>query len=124
MVETGRNRGFYAARSAWVALVAVTLLWDGYFVPLETGRVLLAVKLLPLLLPLRGIWSGRIYTYQYCSMLVLAYFTEGVMRLWDTAALSRGFAAAEVVLSLVFFIGCLAYLKQFKRPKKGGGQNG
>lgn len=119
MVAAIRYRSFHTARLCWVALVVLTLLWDGYFVPLETGRVLLAVKLLPLLLPLRGIWSGRIYTYQYCSMLVLAYFTEGVMRLWDTVVLSRWLAAAEIVFSLVFFVACLVYLKQFKRPKKG-----
>lgn len=115
MKETADKRGFYAARAAWLALVLLTPLWDGVFAPLDTGRVLLAVKLVPLLLPLRGICTGRIYTYQYTSMLILAYFAEGVMRLWDASALSRAFAAAEIALSLVFFVGALAYLKQFKR---------
>lgn len=117
MTVTQRNWGFYAARTAWLGLLLLTVMWDGYFAPLETGRVLLAVKLLPLLLPLRGIASGRIYTYQYCSMLVLAYFTEGVMRLWDAVGFSRLFAAAEIAFSLLFFVACLSYLKQFKRSK-------
>lgn len=80
---------FNVARVAWLLLIGLTLLWDAFFNPLHTGRVLLLLKLLPLLLPLRGILSGKIYTYQYCSMLVMMYFIEGVMRLWDVQAVSR-----------------------------------
>ncbi|XXQ67770.1 DUF2069 domain-containing protein [Neisseriaceae bacterium B1] len=105
------------AQTAWCALIVLTLLWDGYFAPLNTGRWLLAIKLLPLCLPLRGILSGKIYTYQYCSMLILLYFTESVMRVWDSSVISRTFAAGELLLSVVFFVACLLYLKQFKIKK-------
>ncbi|MDK4681195.1 DUF2069 domain-containing protein [Kingella negevensis] len=108
---------FNVARVAWLLLIGLTLLWDAFFNPLHTGRVLLLLKLLPLLLPLRGILSGKIYTYQYCSMLVMMYFIEGVMRLWDVQAVSRVCAAAEVLLSVIFFIGCLKYLQHFKIKK-------
>lgn len=107
----------HAAAGCWLALIVLTLLWDGWLAPLHTGRWLLVIKLLPLCLPLRGILRGKIYTYQYCSMLVLVYFSEGIMRLWDTAPFSPLFAAAEAVLSSAFFVCCLLYLKQFKTKK-------
>lgn len=105
------------AIACWLGLIILTLLWDWAFAPLHTGRWLLMMKLLPLCLPLRGILSGRIYTYQYCSMLILLYFIEGVMRLWDAVPYSAWFASVEIALSVGFFIFCLAYLKQFKKPK-------
>ena len=117
-VSDSRNRRLNAARAAWLGLPVLTLLWDGVFAPLGTGRWLLVVKLLPLVLPLRGIVSGRVYTYQYCSMLVLAYFVEGVMRLFDAVPFSRVFAALEVLLSVLFYTACLAYLKLFKTKKE------
>lgn len=110
-------RSHRPAAACWLALIVLTLLWDGLFAPLHTGRMLLLIKLLPLCLPVRGIVSGRIYTYQYCSMLVLAYFTEGVMRLFDAPSGSLYFAAAQTVLSVAFFVLCLCYLHQFKKNK-------
>lgn len=103
------------AQWAWLMLIGLTLLWDGFFAPLQTGRWLLVLKLLPLCLPLWGIVSGRVYTYQYCSMLILAYFAEGVMRIFDSSWLSSIFAIVEIKLSLCFFVACLAYLRQFKQ---------
>lgn len=117
MIQKHKNAWFYLALTSWLGLIVLTLVWDWAFAPLQTGKWLLIIKLLPLCLPLRGIFSGKIYTYQYCSMLILLPFTEGIMRLWDTSALSVGFAAAQVGLSVAFFVLCLAYLKQFKRPK-------
>lgn len=105
------------AQITWCALIVLTALWDGYFAPLNTGYWLLLIKLLPLCLPLRGILSGKIYTYQYSSMLILFYFTESVMRVWDSSVISRVFAAGELILSVVFFVACLLYLKQFKIKK-------
>ena len=112
------NRPLYSlwsAQAAWCALIALTLLWDWVFAPLHTGRALLLIKLLPLLLPLRGILRGRVYTYQYGSMLILAYFCESVMRWFDPTPLSRALAGVETALSVVFFVCCLLYLKQFKK---------
>lgn len=105
------------AQITWCSLIALIVIWDGYFAPLGTGRWLLFIKLLPLCLPLRGILSGKIYTYQYCSMLILLYVAESIMRLWDNSTISQIFALAQWLLSSTFFIACLLYLKQFKRQK-------
>ena len=57
--------------------------------PLRPGGSWLALKALPLLLPLKGIFSGTIYTYRWAIMLVLAYFAEGVMRAWGVRGTSQ-----------------------------------
>ena len=106
------------AQTAWLGLIVLTLVWDGFYAPLGTGRVLLVVKLLPLLLPFRGILSGRIYTYQYCSMLIMLYFIESIMRFWDIQAASRMFSLLEMLLAIGFFSGCLKYVSQFKTGKE------
>lgn len=116
-MKTHKTKALRVAQAAWLGLIGLTLLWDWAYAPLNTGRWLLLLKLVPLLLPLRGILVGHVYTYQYCSMLVLAYFTEGVMRVFDVQPLSRVLAGVEIALSVVFFVACLAYVKQFKRQK-------
>ena len=100
MTVPSRKSPLYIAQGAWLLLIALNVL-----------------KLLPLLLPLRGILAGRIYTFQYCSMLIMLYFLEGVMRWWDVPPYSRYFAATETTLSVLFFVSCLVYLKQFKIKK-------
>jgi len=66
-----------------VALIFLCLAWELWLAPLRTGGSSLAFKALPLLLPLFGVLRGKRYTYQWSSMLILAYFTEGVVRAWS-----------------------------------------
>jgi uncharacterized membrane protein len=99
------------AAAALAALIVLCVAWELWLAPLRPGGSLAALKALPLSLPLAGIFSGRRYTYQWSSMLILAYFTEGVMRGWSEAGLSRSLALAEVVLSLVFFAAAVSYAR-------------
>ncbi|HMA87648.1 MAG TPA: DUF2069 domain-containing protein [Burkholderiales bacterium] len=98
-----------AAATSLVALIALCLAWELWLAPLRPGGSLMALKALPLALPLAGIFSGRRYTYQWSGMLILAYFTEGVTRAFAERGLSQLFASAEIALSLVFFAAALAY---------------
>jgi len=82
-----------------------------WLAPLRPGGSLLALKAAPLALPLAGIFIGRRYTYQWSSMLVLAYFAEGVMRAWSERGTSQALAAAEVVLSVVFFAAAVSFAR-------------
>jgi len=92
-----------AASAALIALIALALAWELWLAPARPGGSLLALKALPLVLPLGGILQGRRYTYQWSSMLILAYFAEGVMRAWAERGTSQLLAGAEVLLSLAFF---------------------
>ena len=94
-----------------IALIFLCLAWELVLAPIRPGGSSLALKALPLLLPLMGILKGRRYTYQWAPMLVLAYFTEGVVRAWSDTGLSAWLAGAEVVLSMVFFFAAIYYAK-------------
>ena len=100
-----------AASLALVALILLCLAWELWLAPLRPGGSLLALKALPLALPLVGVLSGKRYTYQWASMLILAYFAEGVTRAWSESAPSRTLALAEVALSLAFFAAAVGYAR-------------
>ena len=69
------------------------------------------LKAVPLLIPLFGILRGKRYTYQWASMFVLFYFTEGVVRAWSECGLSASLALAEVVLSVSFFLAAIFFAR-------------
>jgi len=71
----------------------------------------MALKALPLALPLGGILSGRRYTYQWSSMLILAYLAEGVTRAWSDTGASQILSFLEVALSAVFFAAAVSYAR-------------
>jgi uncharacterized membrane protein len=99
------------ALASLLGLIALCLAWELWLAPLRPGGSFLALKALPLVLPLVGIARGRRYTYQWAGMLVLAYFAEGATRAWSDAGLSRQLALVEVVLSLVFFAAAVSYAR-------------
>jgi uncharacterized membrane protein len=101
-----------AAFASLVALLALCLLWELWLAPLRPGGSLLALKAAPLVLPLAGIYSGRRYTYQWSSLLVLAYFAEGVVRAWSESGISQTLAVAEIALSVVCFSSLVMYARR------------
>jgi uncharacterized membrane protein len=94
-----------------VSLIFLGLAWELWLAPLRPGGSFLALKSVPLLAPLPGILRGRRYTYQWSSMLILAYFAEGVTRAWSERGLSQGLALAEIGLSVVFFAASVSYAR-------------
>jgi len=101
----------YAASATLVALILVCLAWELWLAPLRPGGSLLALKALPLALPLGGIFSGRRYTYQWSSLLILAYLAEGVTRAWSDTGLSQKISFLEILLSAVFFAAAVSYAR-------------
>jgi len=100
-----------AAAGSLIGLLVLCLAWEMWLAPLRPGGSLVALKALPLSLPIPGILNGRRYTYQWSSMLILAYFAEGVVRAWSERGASQWLAAAEIVLSLGFFASAVAYAR-------------
>ena len=98
-----------SAAASLAALLVLCLAWELWLAPLRPGGSLLALKAAPLALPLVGILAGRRTTYQWSSMLILAWFAEGVMRAWSERGLSQMLAGAEIALSLAFFASAVAY---------------
>ena len=104
------------AGASLIALIFLCLAWESILAPLKPSGSLLILKAVPLLLPLFGILKGRRYTYQWSSMFILLYFTEGAVRAWSDTGVSAKLAMIEVVLSLIFFICAIFYAKLTRQP--------
>lgn len=100
-----------AASGSLLGLLLLCLAWEMWLAPLRPGGSLLALKAAPLALAIPGILNGRRYTYQWSSMLILAYLAEGVVRAWSERGATQWLAAAEVALSLAFFASAVAYAR-------------
>lgn len=94
-----------------VGLILLALAWETVLAPLKPDGSLLMLKAVPLLLPLFGILRGKRYTYQWASMFILLYFTEGVVRAWSDVGLSAKLAMIEVILSVAFFSCAIFYAR-------------
>jgi uncharacterized membrane protein len=99
------------ATASLALLIVLCLAWELWLAPLRPGGSLVALKALPLALPLPGVLAGRRYTYQWSSLLILAYFAEGATRAWAESGLSRTLALTEVALSLIFFAAAVSYAR-------------
>ncbi len=102
----------WTAAGALLALIVLCLAWELVLAPLRPGGSLLALKALPLALPLGGIVFGKRYTYQWSSLLILGYFAEGVTRAWSEAGLSQKLALLEAALSVAFFAAAVAFARR------------
>ena len=94
-----------------MALIALCLAWELWLAPLRPGGSYLALKAVPLALPLPGIVAGRRRTYQWSCMMILAWFAEGIVRAMSESDLSRVLASAEILLSIVFFTAAVSYAR-------------
>ena len=104
---------------ALLLLIATCLLWEWKLAPLRPGGSWLIAKVIPLLLMLPGIVRARLYSFQWVSMAILLYFTEGIVRATsDINTTSVILAWIEVVLTTVIFMMVLLYTKSYKRPKE------
>ena len=105
----------FGASACLIGLIFLGLAWELWLAPLRPGGSLLALKILPLLLPLFGVLHGKIYTFQWSTLLALAYVAEGAVRAWSDHGLSARLAFAEAVLAVAFFCACIGYVRFVRR---------
>ena len=98
-----------AAIASVVALIALGLAWELWLAP--TGNGTLAIKVVPLLLPLPGLLRNRLYTYRWLTLMVWLYFIEGVVRAWSDKAPSNYLAMLEIALCVTLFVACTAHVR-------------
>jgi uncharacterized membrane protein len=104
------------AVTSLVLLFAWLVAWEMVVAPLHPGGSLLALKALPLLLPLRGVLKRDLYTLQWSSMVILIYLVEGIVRAWsDRTEISRLMALGEALLVVSYFLFALLYLRPYKK---------
>ena len=94
-----------------IGLIVLSLVWELWLAPLRPGGSWLALKALPLCIPLAGFLKNRMYTYRWVSLMVWLYFAEGVTRATSDRAPSSYMAMIEVVLCLMLFTACALHVR-------------
>ena len=97
------------ALATTLGLLVLCLLWELWLAP--TGRGTLALKALPLLLPLAGLARLRLYTYRWTSLLVWLYVAEGSVRASSERGLGAWLAGIEVALAMILFVACAVHVR-------------
>lgn len=99
------------AAGSLLALIVLAIVWEMWLAPLHPGGSWLVLKVLPLLFAVPGVLRRRRYTFQWSSMLILFYFTEGVVRSFSNTGTAAGLARVETGLALVYFLSAMFYAK-------------
>lgn len=101
----------WLAVGSLVGLVVLCTAWELFLAPLRPNGSLLALKALPLCLPLAGLLKNKMYTYRWVSLMVWIYFTEGAVRAYSDKVPSNYYAMLEVLLCLVLFVACAMHVR-------------
>lgn len=109
---------YISALASMIALILLCIAWETVVAPLRPGGSWLVIKVIPLLIPLRGIWKRDVYTLQWSSMLILLFLAEGAVRAATETGWSQAMAIGEVILVCVFFVSTLLYLRPYKQTAK------
>lgn len=99
------------AVTSLLGLIVLGLAWELFLAPVRPGGSWLALKVLPLCLPLAGLLKNRMYTYRWVSLMVWLYFTEGAVRATSDRAPSNYLAMIEVLLCVLLFVACALYVR-------------
>ncbi len=109
------NGSRWVAVAALLGLIALGLAWELLLAPLRPGGSWLALKVVPLCIPIAGLLKNRMYTYRWVSLVIWLYFIEGVVRAWGDKAPGNLLAMLEVVLCIVLFTACTAHIRLRQR---------
>jgi uncharacterized membrane protein len=94
-----------------LAMIVLGLIWELWFSPIRPGGSWLALKVLPLCVPLAGLLKNRMYTYRWVSLLVWLYFVEGAVRAYGDRAPGNYLAMMQVGLCLSLFVACALHVR-------------
>ncbi|OBV38143.1 DUF2069 domain-containing protein [Janthinobacterium psychrotolerans] len=109
----------WGAIASLATLIVWCALWETVVAPLKPGGSWLVLKAVPLLIPLYGVIKRDVYTLQWSSMVILLYFTEGVVRGYsDTNPNSAFMAWGEALIVVVYFFCAVLYLRPYKKAAK------
>jgi uncharacterized membrane protein len=109
---------YFGSAASLILLILLCVAWELVLAPLRPGGSWLVLKVIPLLLPLRGVLKRDLYTMQWSSMLILLYFAEGIVRGTSDQGLSATLGWVEVALTCIFFACTILYLRPFKKAAK------
>jgi uncharacterized membrane protein len=90
------------------ALLALCLAWELGL----NASWFWALKALPLLPALAGLWRYRLYTYRWVCLLVWVYAAEGLVHVGSSTGVTRWLGAAEVLLAVALFTTATVHIRQ------------
>ena len=117
-VVQGSSIAHLGAVASLIALIILCVAWETWLAPLAPGSWKLALKVVPLLVPLAGVIRRDIYTLQWSAMLILLYFAEGLVRATTDRGFSSTLAWIEVALTMLYFVCVLIYLRPYKQAAR------
>lgn len=109
---------YYGLYASLCALLVLGVAWELVLAPLRPGGSMMVLKVIPLLFVLRGVIKRDLYTLQWSSMLILLYFTEGVVRATSDHGRSALLGGIETGLVVMYFTCVLMYLRPYKQAAK------
>jgi uncharacterized membrane protein len=101
----------WLAVGSLLGMIVLGLAWELWLAPIRPGGSWLALKVLPLCIPLAGLLKNRMYTYRWVSLMVWLYFAEGMTRATSDRAPSSYLAMIEVVLCVLLFTACALHVR-------------
>ncbi len=109
-----KNPRFYYLMTliGYFGLLTLLLLWNTVLLPstqFPTAPIL-AIVLVPLLFPLRGILHARPYACAWAAFLSMLYFVHGVLGAFSSG-LELILASIEILFSLMVFFGCAFFIR-------------
>ncbi|NMM38873.1 MAG: DUF2069 domain-containing protein [Glaciimonas sp.] len=118
-MQNNLQRNYHLGASiSLIALIALCIAWEMVLAPLRPGGSWMVLKVVPLLLPLRGVLKRDNYTLQWSSILILLYFMEGLVRATSDKGLSATLGWVEVALTVIYFFCTILYLRPLKQAAK------
>lgn len=115
MPSTATRLLYALTATGYFGTFTLLVAWYTWLAPSPHFPVSFVLLLLvtPLLFPLRGILHARRYTIAWSCFLALLYFTHGVVEAY-TSPESRPWGLLEILLTLLWFIGGMAYIRAGK----------
>ncbi len=109
---------YFMTLTGYFGLLILLSSWIIYFNPPQNSAISMTLlfTLTPLLIALRGLLHGKRYTFAWSSMLILLYFSHGVVEGWaNENEKIQILAIIEIIFSVIFFIGAIMYVKYKSR---------
>jgi len=109
---------YILAMAGYFALLGLLMTWTMWIKPSTTFPVVVVLVLYvgPLLFPLRGMLSKKLYTFGWTQFMSLFYFTAGV---WAASHPDeRWLGLLQILFSLAWFVGGMLFIRATARNNK------
>lgn len=106
-----------AALGFTIVLIVFGLAWEMVLDPLRPGGSWLALKVLPLVFALKGLYRANIHTFKWMSLLIWFYVGEALVRIVGLTPTERMLAWFSLAISVALAIAILGGARRFFRTQ-------